>query len=273
VGRHAQGGPSELLKPRWTPFRVLRLAGPSRNHRANPVLKSDLTLAEGEQSRERWSPAHERYVSQLAAEPGGAAAFARRGTEHGGALRSSFSSAASVAILAVSDVLIAVKPEIIGWKGACEPFNFTAQALVLADDARRYELSTTSYCSAVGLSRSLALLVEAGAEALAEHSRVLAEALVAQVKPVGWTPFRALGGGSWCGHIVSLRHATLSASAVQAMLAAEYGVIVSSPGGGIRVSLHGYSDSSDVAIADALKELQSRGHRVRCALTESRERR
>ena len=39
-------------------------------------------------------------------------------------------------------------------------------------------------------------------------------------------------------------------------LAADYGVIVSSRGGGIRVSLHGYNDSSDVAaIADALKEL------------------
>ena len=166
-----------------------------------------------------------------------------------------------VAILAVSDELIATTPGIIGWKGASDPFNFTAQTLVLADDARRYELSTMSYCSAVGLSRSLALLAEAGAEALAEHSRVLAEELAGQVEPLGWTPFRALGGGSACGHIVSLRHATLSASAVQATLAAEYGVIVSSRGGGIRISLHGYNDSSDVAaIADALKELARRGH-------------
>ena len=166
-----------------------------------------------------------------------------------------------VAILAVSDELIAATPRIIGWKGVSDPFNFTAQTLVLADDARRYELSTMSYCSAVGLSRSLALLAAAGAEALAEHSRVLAQELAGQVEPLGWTPFRALGGGSACGHIVSLRHATLSASAVQATLAAEYGVIVSSRGGGIRISLHGYNDSSDVtAIADALKELARRGH-------------
>ena len=79
-----------------------------------------------------------------------------------------------VAILAVSDELIAATPGFIGWKGASDPFNFTAQTLVLADDARRYELSTMSYCSAVGLSRSLALLAEAGADALAEHSRALA---------------------------------------------------------------------------------------------------
>ena len=161
-----------------------------------------------------------------------------------------------VAILAVSDELIAATPWIIGWKGASDPFNFTPQALVLADDARRYELSTISYCSAVGLSRSLALLAEAGAEALAEHSHALAEELVGQVETLGWTPFRALGGASACGHIASLRHPALNPSEVQATLAAEHGVIVSSRGGGIRISLHGYNDSSDVAaIVDALKEV------------------
>ena len=139
-----------------------------------------------------------------------------------------------VAILAVSDELIAATPGFIGWKGASYPFNFTAQTLVLADDARRYELSTMSYCSAVGLSRSLALLAEAGADALAEHSRVLLE-LVGQVEPLGWTPFRPLDGGGSCGHIVSLRHATLNEAAVQATLAGENGVIVSSRGGGIRI--------------------------------------
>jgi cysteine desulfurase / selenocysteine lyase len=156
-----------------------------------------------------------------------------------------------VAILAVSDELIAATPGFIGWKGASDPFNFTAQTLVLADDARRYELSTMSYCSAVGLSRSLAMLAEAGADALAEHSRVLAEELVGQVEPLGWTPFRPLDGGGSCGHIVSLRHATLSPPAVQATLAAEHGLIVGSRGGGIRISLHGYNDGSDVAATTA----------------------
>jgi cysteine desulfurase/selenocysteine lyase len=166
------------------------------------------------------------------------------------------SAPGGVAILAVSDELIAATPGFTGWKGASDPFNFTAQTLVLADDARRYELSTMSYCSAVGLSRSLAMLAEAGADALAEHSRVLAEELVGRVEPLGWTPFRRLDGGGSCGHIASLRHATLSEAAVQATLAAEYGVIVGSRGGGIRISLHGYNDSSDVAaVAHAFKEL------------------
>jgi selenocysteine lyase/cysteine desulfurase len=39
-------------------------------------------------------------------------------------------------------------------------------------------------------------------------------------------------------------------------LAGEHGVIVSSRGGGIRISLHGYNDGSDVAaITAALKEM------------------
>ncbi len=161
-----------------------------------------------------------------------------------------------VAILAVSDELMAATPGFIGWKGASDPFNFTAQTLVLADDARRYELSTMSYCSAVGLSRSLAMLAEAGADALAEHSRVLAEELIGQVESLGWTPFRPLDGGGSCGHIVSLRHATLSPPAVQTTLAAEHGLIVGSRGGGIRISLHGYNDGSDVAaVTAALKAM------------------
>src|SRR5260370_35697184 len=58
-----------------------------------------------------------------------------------------------VAILAVSDDLIAATPNIIGWKGTDDPFDFDATTLTLAHDARRFELSTMAYSSAVGLDR------------------------------------------------------------------------------------------------------------------------
>ena len=52
---------------------------------------------------------------------------------------------------------------------------------------------------------------------------------------------------------MSLRHPALGAAAIQARLAAEHQIMVSSRGGGIRVSLHGYNDSSDIkALADAM---------------------
>jgi cysteine desulfurase / selenocysteine lyase len=158
-----------------------------------------------------------------------------------------------VALLVLGDELLTTTPPVIGWKGTDDPFDFEATTLALAADARRFELSTMAYCSAVGLSSSIALLTQAGMSALAGHSRLLAAELVNAVRPAGWSPFRPPDAAGASGHIVSLRHPALSAAAVQATLAAEHAVIVSSRGGGIRVSLHGYNNSLDVAVlADAL---------------------
>ena len=94
-----------------------------------------------------------------------------------------------VAILAVSDELIAETPGIIGWKGADDPFDFDATTLTLAHDARRFELSTMAYSSAVGLTSSIALLTDAGFPALAQRARGLATELIEGVRPLGWMPF------------------------------------------------------------------------------------
>lgn len=157
-----------------------------------------------------------------------------------------------VAILAADAEFIRTTPVLVGWKGVDDPFAFDAAALRLADDARRYELSTMAYCSAVGLNSSLALLSDVGMTAMQAHARALATELVDQVRPLGWTPFRELDAGA-SAHIVSLRHPFLAAPRAQAVLAADHRLIVSSRGEGIRVSLHGYNDSSDIKLlADAL---------------------
>jgi cysteine desulfurase / selenocysteine lyase len=161
-----------------------------------------------------------------------------------------------VAILAVSDDLIAATPNIIGWKGTDDPFDFDATTLALAHDARRFELSTMAYSSAVGLSSSIALLTDAGLPALAQHARGLATELIERVSPLGWMPFRRPGTAGASSHVISLRHGSLSAAAVQATLADDHRVIVSSRGGGIRISLHGYNDGNDIeALVDALAEV------------------
>jgi cysteine desulfurase / selenocysteine lyase len=157
-----------------------------------------------------------------------------------------------VALLSLSDEFITTPP-FIGWKGTEHPFEFDAMTLALARDARRFELSTIAYCSATGLVSSIAMLLDVGVPTLAQHSLSLAHELVDQVRPLGWQPFRAPGEVGASNHIVSLRHETLDAAKVQATLAAEHRVIVSSRRGSLRVSLHGYNDSSDVeALVDAL---------------------
>jgi len=165
------------------------------------------------------------------------------------------SSHGGVALLAVSDELQQCLPAIVGWKGTEHPFQFDPTILPLASGARRFELSTIAYSSAAGLTASIELLAGVGISALVDHAGELARELVAATAPHGWTPYRDLDtpGASW--HIVSLRHPTLSASAIQARLAEDHGIVVSSRGGGIRVSLHAYNDSSDVgALAGAMDE-------------------
>ena len=160
-----------------------------------------------------------------------------------------------VALLAVDDALLEGVPQLVGWKGSEHPFRFDPTTLALASDARRFELSTIAYSSAAGLTSSIELLSGVGGQALAAHARALARELVAATEPQGWAPFRNLDTPSASHHIVSLRHPTLSAAAVQARLADERRIVVSARGGGIRVSLHVYNDSEDIAVlADALAE-------------------
>jgi cysteine desulfurase/selenocysteine lyase len=156
-----------------------------------------------------------------------------------------------VALLVVADELLQYVPPLVGWKGTQHPFQFDPTTLALASGARRFELSTIAYSSATGLKSSIGV----GFPALAEHAEALARELVAATAPHGWMPYRDLDARGASHHIVSLHHPTLAAPAIQARLAEERQIVVSSRGDGIRVSLHAYNDSSDIgALADALAE-------------------
>jgi cysteine desulfurase / selenocysteine lyase len=162
-----------------------------------------------------------------------------------------------VALLAVDEELVHETPHLVGWKGAADPFDFHPDQLVLSPDARRFELSTMSYGAAVSLSASLAMLRDVGMPSIAAHTDALARELVSQVAPLGWAPFRSLDSSASTRHILSLRHPTRSAVEVQRLLE-EAGIVVSSRGGGLRVSLHHYNDSSDVgALVGALAAVAS----------------
>ena len=153
-----------------------------------------------------------------------------------------------VAVAALSAEMAELVPAVVGWMGAEDPFDFDATHLRLAAGARRFELSTMSYASAVGLQHSIELLSSAGIPALADHSRLLAPELVDLVGPSGWSPFRRGGGPSRSHHLLSLRHPRASGPDVQAALARDHSVFTSSRVGGIRVSLHGYNTRDDLQV-------------------------
>jgi cysteine desulfurase / selenocysteine lyase len=156
------------------------------------------------------------------------------------------SAPGGVALLAVTEDLAALVPPLVGWMGKSAPFDFTPQELSLAPDARRFQLSTISYSAAAGLTASIKLLTGTGLTSIRDHARRLAADLVSQTARLGWTSHRPLADRSASGHIISLRHPTASAEEVQAKLATEHGIITSSRGGGIRVSLHAYNSTDDV---------------------------
>jgi selenocysteine lyase/cysteine desulfurase len=169
------------------------------------------------------------------------------------------SAPSGVALLAVAEDLAAATPVIVGWKGSATPFAFTPQELLLAADARRFELSSMSYSAAVGLLTSINLLTGIGLPTISEHAGRLAADLVEQTAPLGWAPYRAPGEPSASGHIVSLRHPTAAADHVQAALAGQHNINISSRAGGIRVSLHAYNSSHDIrALARALAAIGPR---------------
>jgi selenocysteine lyase/cysteine desulfurase len=82
--------------------------------------------------------------------------------------------------------------------------------------------------------------------------------LIDMVEPLGWRA-RLWMTPSASAHIVALRHPTLDAVTVRRRLHDEHHVITSARLGAIRVSLHVYNDSSDIAaLADALALLGGR---------------
>jgi cysteine desulfurase/selenocysteine lyase len=165
------------------------------------------------------------------------------------------SSHGGVALLAVAPHFCDRLPQLVGWKGANRPFAFDARTLRLANDARRFELSTMSYASVVGLESSMAILSSAGFDRIRQHATNLAARLVGQVEALGWRPFRQLGDSGASPNIVSLRHARHRPDITAARLASDHRIVCGGRGDGLRISLHAYNDEADVdRLAESLRE-------------------
>ena len=166
------------------------------------------------------------------------------------------SSHGGVAVLTLTPDLTEMTPQFVGWKGTRQPFAFEPLSLPLAPDARRFELSTIAYVSAIGLRESIAMLTALDPFRIDQHARRLARELVEQVEPLGWTPFRPLTDPAASSHIVALTHPTMPADDVQRSLADDHNIICSSRNESIRVSLHVYNDDHDLtALVAGLRRL------------------
>ncbi len=166
------------------------------------------------------------------------------------------SSHGGVALLALAPDLVLRLPGLVGWKGTHHPFAFDPLALRLADDARRFELSTMSYASAIGLESSIAMLSSLGFERIERACAGSGDVPHRSVAELGWRPFRPLSDPSAASHIVSLRHADHDPGVTAERLASESRIICGGRAGGLRISLHAYNDGDDVdRLVEALRRL------------------
>jgi kynureninase len=132
------------------------------------------------------------------------------------------------------DLVQRVRPQGTGWFATRDPFSFTLQELVFADDARRLETGTWAMaCHYAGLA-GLELILEVGVTNIQERLRDLTDRILARCDAAGVRTFTPRDRESRCG-IVTLE--CDHPEEVEAKLQAD-GVIVDSRPGRVRLSPH-----------------------------------
>jgi selenocysteine lyase/cysteine desulfurase len=132
------------------------------------------------------------------------------------------------------DLIPQVRPQGTGWFATRDPFSFTLQELVFADDARRLETGTWAMaCHYAGLA-GLELILEVGVANIQERLRDLTSRILERCDEAGVQTFTPRERERRCG-IVTLE--CEHPEEVEAALHRE-GVIVDSRPGRVRLSPH-----------------------------------
>jgi kynureninase len=132
------------------------------------------------------------------------------------------------------DLIPQVRPQGTGWFATRDPFSFTLQELVFADDARRLETGTWAMaCHYAGLA-GMELILEVGVANIQERLRDLTDRILERCDEAGVKTFTPRERSRRCG-IVTLE--CERPEEVEAALHGE-GVIVDSRPGRVRLSPH-----------------------------------
>jgi kynureninase len=132
------------------------------------------------------------------------------------------------------DLIPRTRPQGTGWFATRDPFSFTLQELVFADDARRLETGTWAMPSHYAGLAALELILEVGVEHIQERLRDLTDRILERCDEAGVKTFTPRERSQRCG-IVTME--CDNPEAVEAKLHEE-GVIVDSRPGRVRLSPH-----------------------------------
>lgn len=85
----------------------------------------------------------------------------------------------------VSPAMQKLNPGILGWRSHKDMWDFQADRLELADNAKRYEFGTMAYGTAYGATESVRHLLETGMDNIVKHNRSVSKHLIAGLKELG----------------------------------------------------------------------------------------
>jgi selenocysteine lyase/cysteine desulfurase len=143
-----------------------------------------------------------------------------------------------------------VPPALTGWFGRSNPFAFTPETLDWAPAAGRYQTGTPAIPAAFAAVGGLSLLAECSPDDVAAHVAALAGLLQAELAEQGWD-FYSPTHPEQRGPQVTIR--TDKPAALSQFLT-ERRIFASPRGQAVRLSLHYYNNTDDVArTAEALR--------------------
>ncbi len=149
-------------------------------------------------------------------------------------------------------IVESIHPPLLGWRSTTDAFNFDRVHFELLADAGRFEEGSLAYPLIVGFSSALALLEEAGVEAIGTHVKDLVSNLAGRLERLGCV---TAPDPSERRHILTFRHSALDGEQLEEALA-DAGVVVSLRRGRIRVSPHLYNTAEEMElVANAVRDL------------------
>lgn len=149
-----------------------------------------------------------------------------------------------------------VHPPLLGWRSTTEAFDFDRVHFHLQQTADRFEEGSLAYPLIAGFSEALALLEEAGVDAVAAHVESLVEELARRLEELGCetgptAPRRR--------HILVFRHPDVDGEQLLDGLA-ERNVVASLRRGWVRASPHLYNTPEEMEqVAEAVQEVVESG--------------
>ena len=147
-------------------------------------------------------------------------------------------------------------PGLLGFRSHVDMWDMRAERLELPEDASRFEFTTIHFGAALGLAAAVEELVEMGAEGVWRHDLSLADMVIERASGLGLGIASPLSEDERSA-IVSLRLSEgVSGVDVARRLRDEYGILVTSRAGFLRVSPHIDNHAEDVEMLfNALEEI------------------